>query len=711
MTSGPLRVVPAELLAQANGVQTARSNALRYSVACLVLGILNVQLAARPSFTPVLWAATVLLLLFNSGQLATFLFPGESWLINFLVVGMLFHVLASVLVIILGIFGILSGASQVAALVLVSLLVVQCSARSRVATCEFGVERKVMYLDPILFSTLLAVLFASAIILLNQLRYTVSDSDSMWYHLPMVAEWIRSGSIWPAETIPLLARAYPGFRESVLTFLSLPMHNEHLALLGFLELPMFALTIFSLSYYNDTSPRLAAAAAAYASTVPVVATAFGTQGNDLSLAIFFNLSVLFVWKLGEKPTMRQSVAAGLALGALAATKFSGLIYVVIIFIIVAIWALFTRVTKFFKIYLALLLTMAAVGGIWYLRNMIAYGNPIYPAQITIGGRILFDGPLTREFFSATTLGWNVWPLVKNYAHFVEAFGILIPLVFVNIFFLPIIEGFKKRLNRGSFCLSILALLCFLVFLHQPFNIPAFGYSYNMRYLLPWFSISLVGLTAAVANIAWASNVTTGLLLFGSVMNMYMWTQWWWLLLIVFIAIVPGYAIACSRNATFYVPESLSFAVRFAGMAIFVVLALWVGHLKAKLQYDPDYGYKDSSGDRGWGAICAYVHKNLTGQRISVHGDNNFFPLYGDDLSNKIFLIQQTLSPAEIVSYARSKEADYLVAFVPNTGRLGMNAYLFGESVAPSLLTAYPQYFSIVFHDRGAYLLRLHPPRK
>ena len=68
-----------------------------------------------------------------------------------------------------------------------------------------------------------------AIVALNQLRYTVTDADSMWYHLVMPAEWVRTGSTWPADAVPTMAKAYPGFRETAVAWLSLPFGNEHLA--------------------------------------------------------------------------------------------------------------------------------------------------------------------------------------------------------------------------------------------------------------------------------------------------------------------------------------------------------------------------------------------------------------------------------------------------------------------------------------------------
>ena len=75
-------------------------------------------------------------------------------------------------------------------------------------------------------------LLAFGVMAFNAVRYTPRDSDSLWYHLPFVAEWIKTHSIAPIASVPLFAKAYPGAREAILTWLSFPMRSDNLALLS-----------------------------------------------------------------------------------------------------------------------------------------------------------------------------------------------------------------------------------------------------------------------------------------------------------------------------------------------------------------------------------------------------------------------------------------------------------------------------------------------
>ena len=89
-------------------------------------------------------------------------------------------------------------------------------------------------------------LLAFGIIAINSVRYTASDSDSMWYHLPLVAEIIKNHSIRPAQVIPLIARGYPGAREAIVAWLTFPMTSDNLALLFLLEVPGVGVCMYGI---------------------------------------------------------------------------------------------------------------------------------------------------------------------------------------------------------------------------------------------------------------------------------------------------------------------------------------------------------------------------------------------------------------------------------------------------------------------------------
>ncbi len=98
--------------------------------------------------------------------------------------------------------------------------------------------------------------FACCIAALNFVRFTQIESDNMWYHYPMVAEWVRTGSIWPADTIPIVARAYPGYHESIHAFLAAPMRSDHLAITGVVERVIFGLVVCAIALRTSESAFL-----------------------------------------------------------------------------------------------------------------------------------------------------------------------------------------------------------------------------------------------------------------------------------------------------------------------------------------------------------------------------------------------------------------------------------------------------------------------
>jgi len=234
-----------------------------------------------------------------------------------------------------------------------------------------------------------------------------------------------------------------------LTALSLPLQNEHLALWAPVEYALLALLVYCLARYFGARRPLSLAAMAYVLTVPVVANSFVDQGDtDVPIAIGTCASVLFLSVLARKPGWRPAVLAGIALGATAAVKFSGLIYMVLVVVVgvfhglVILYAVRARARRSgtaqlldcdgvsarrcrgasdsarYGIGALLLVSLLLVAGPWYVRNLIAYGNPLYPAEIRVGGMQVFTGPMSQAELAVSTLGWNVRPLVRYWRHFI-----------------------------------------------------------------------------------------------------------------------------------------------------------------------------------------------------------------------------------------------------------------------------------------------------
>ena len=677
----------------------------------------------------VIWAFLVVALAWDAWRIARVLCPRDHWFFVGAAAALLFQVLAATVVTLLGHAGVLSLAAQILAVTAITAAVALLWPRGAQPVLPAGAEPSGAEspgpLGHLGRAALVLGLLASAVYALNAVRYTPMTSDDMWYHLPMVAEWIRTGATMPIETIPIVARAYPGFREAIIAFLSLPLRNEHLGILLW-EVPLFAAAMYWLLRRFDVAPPLAAPAAAYALTAPQT-----YEGYDLALALHFIFALLFLQRFLLAPGWRDAALAGMSLGALAATKYSGVIYAGVLLVGAAVQALAQGGVgeRWRALGRGVLLAAAlavVVGGVWYIRNILIYVNPLYPAEIRVAGYTLFEGPVTRESLVALTLGWNVGPLLERREHFGQAFGPLLPLLALAGFGVGALAFAVRRTVRAHLLLLMLPPLFFVAFLQQPFNEPSFQYNYNMRYLMPWFAATLAVAVVAIrqAGGRGVERVAGGVFLLASVYNLFQWTRWWWIIatltLVALVLYRPASALAAGRlprlgaraRSALAAPLRLALAVAAVAVAAFAL-----ARTRDVLQYSPEYGYADNASTGGWATIAAYVHRHVAGKRIAVVGDTRFFPLYGDTFSNAVTLLdveQRTgigtamtapgLPVPEIVRRAREARADVLVCFRQMRQRTGAAEYRFEGAACPAVLAAYPREFAVLFERDGAYVL-------
>jgi hypothetical protein len=546
-----------------------------------------------------------------------------------------------------------------------------------------------------------------ALFAVNLARYTVKDSDSMWYHLPMVAEWLRSGSIAPSETIPLIARAYPGFRQAVLAFLTAPVGNEHLALLAGFELPFFFVALFAAARRAGASASVAACVACYGTTTPIVLRAAGTtQGTDVLLAILLVCAFLFTREFFARRDARAGLLAGLGLGALAAVKFSGPMYALLVLGILSAEQLLRARGRpagerapGVRAWLGLAAGSLAIAAPWYGRNLALYGNPLYPAQV-----LWFPGPLGREFFAPTTLGRNVLPLIEHWREFLMSHGVLGPA--------PAGDADRARvrapagathLERGLRAARA-AAACFVAFLHQPYNVPYYSPFYNMRYLIAWFAIALVSCVYALRGPWLAPLFLIGAVYTGRAVDRSARgdrrrararldrTR---------ARVAPptrgarragaaGPARAGGRRAVRGAAR-LDRAADGCARALAVLARLRLPRFAQRLRL---------------GELSRFVHAEISGRTVGVHGSDSFFPFYGDRFTNRVERIEGTPATADVLRWIQARGVEFLVCLAPQIDRTGAKEFAFGESLGTRLLRERPGLFALVRESGGSQVLRV-----
>ncbi len=125
-----------------------------------------------------------------------------------------------------------------------------------------------------------------------------------------------------------------------------------------------------------------------------------TAGNDHMTSFLSIAAVLSALLLGERRTIGRAVFAGICLGLLAGTKYTGLIYCLPLYILLSVSVLVARgesgsaEEKWGRRLLILLVAVGvavATGGYTYLRNFVTTGNPLFPQIIPLLGKTFQKG--------------------------------------------------------------------------------------------------------------------------------------------------------------------------------------------------------------------------------------------------------------------------------------------------------------------------------
>jgi hypothetical protein len=242
--------------------------------------------------------------------------------------------------------------------------------------------------------------------------------DALWYHLTTVATWVTAGQI---TFVPygLWSNIFPANGEVVTTWVATFTHSS-VGLTG-IQLPfgvLGALAVMSLARTVGVSRSGAVAAGSLFFLTPIVLAQTTSNYVDLTgaalvlVTLAFGLRFVAVGRddsgLGWRLALLCGIAGGLAIG----TKTTSIAYVGLIGVVVAVIALRTRQEVSHRLWTlgAFVGPAVILGGFWFVRIWVHYGNPVYPFAVNIGPVHLFDGPARASEFvetAPTQLGGSV----------------------------------------------------------------------------------------------------------------------------------------------------------------------------------------------------------------------------------------------------------------------------------------------------------------
>lgn len=297
--------------------------------------------------------------------------------------------------------------------------------------------------------------------------------DPLTFHLPNVARWIQSGSLWEIDQfVPLLAHGnYPNNGDVVMLSTVLPWHNDFLVrapFIFFLFVTAFAVAAIARELGAPAAASTLAGAAVV--SIPIVGVATIPRAlPDSLLWATYACGALFLLRHARSRRRSDLMLAATALAIACGTKWYGISSVGVL---VIIWAA-ARIVRRQPFALrdgVLVGVLALLGdGAWLARNLVESANPVFPAKIAAFGVTIFDAP--RDVI-VEQVGFNIFdyigdpPVLRQLAgEIFDGLGVLLIVCAVALLAAAIVG--RRRLDRRIVWLGVAAIALVPVYAWLP----------------------------------------------------------------------------------------------------------------------------------------------------------------------------------------------------------------------------------------------------
>jgi hypothetical protein len=262
----------------------------------------------------------------------------------------------------------------------------------------------------LLATAAVALIGTSAIIAVT---HPPNSYDAISYHAPLAVYFWRDGNLGTVLEQQLWgwALAHPGAMELWAGLVRLA-GGERLTNLA--QVP-FGLMGAGAAYVFARHTRLRRGAALVGALgfllAPLVVLQMGVQRNDVMGAAIIMTAAALVTVPSRQLDPSRLTLAGLALGLAAATKVAMLPAVGAVMLYLA--GVAARTGRYRGIAAASAAFALAIAP-WWGRNLLLFGNPIFPAALPLIGRgyVLSDWPGKDAAFVPVAAAWPLYPLIE-----------------------------------------------------------------------------------------------------------------------------------------------------------------------------------------------------------------------------------------------------------------------------------------------------------
>ena len=345
------------------------------------------------------------------------------------------------------------------------------------------------------------VVWAALLYLLLGLVFPVEPvSDAPIYHLYFAARWARSGSV---ELVPTpfgeeAATYFPVDGDLWLTWLVSTGMGPFVKTGQWPFLVLGAIALYGLARRAAAPWPAAVLPPALWVSVPIILMQSSFANVDLVWAAFYFSATYFLlqWlEVSDGDPRRPFLLFALACGIVIGTKTVGGVFVVLL--LLPVFAVLSRRGSRLPHLACLTIGMLVPSAYWYGRNVWLTGNPVYPLQLSLFGRVWADGWYGRSAMEATAyhlpvIAWGTF-VVRLW---LVAGGIGLTLATVGIVSGGVQAFSSSSEPRARRALSLFSSLAVIQVLLYWYVVP---YNTQERFLSAAFGLAFVPLATFAAR--------------------------------------------------------------------------------------------------------------------------------------------------------------------------------------------------------------------
>lgn len=303
--------------------------------------------------------------------------------------------------------------------------------------------------------------------------------DGLSYHLPPAVWWLQAGRVEPVPSQFTFGYAYPQGMSLLLVWQLAFTATDHLV--NLVEVPFILLGMaaaFGVAREVGIGRPWALWASLFWGLAPLVVAQATVPYTDIAVAALTLVAFYFTLRFwrgqgkGDGALWLAGVAGGLILGI----KPNGVLTVA------AVWAMAMLTISRHSWVRGLVRRAVAMGvpglvlaGYWYIRNVVLFRNPVFPAKVSFAGLTLLEGPRTvaqlinvrpeQSHWETFFLGLQEWTRWYSYDTPNAGYGPVFTCLGIGALLATLLHAVGRRRWR------LVAVLCagVLLLVLQPFK--------------------------------------------------------------------------------------------------------------------------------------------------------------------------------------------------------------------------------------------------